>query len=220
MTPRSCTLTISGATASDLLAAPHQQTPGTFEMTCRPLPRHKRHRNFAAFTLAAVLFVSGGLCAIFSSKAFAEDDPALAQLAQLTVQKGFKNISLGDVCDRLHIGLNCKAYQLNASIDATENQKFGLPVGWHTSWNVLPQPHGGANVVITNHDDHIGYGYLIDADGGLKAATVGLSTSGDGKNWHWKPIAASDEVTQRFALEKAYWLAQIKAVQALPDRKN
>jgi hypothetical protein len=150
----------------------------------------------------------------------AEDDPALAQLAQLAIQKGFKNISLGDVCDRLHIGFNCKAYQLNASIDAAESQKFGLPVGWQTSLNVLPQPAGGANLVITDHDNHIGYGYLIGADGGLKAVTVGLSASGDGKSWRWKPIAANDEIAQKFALEKTYWLAQIKAVQALPDRKD
>ena len=189
-------------------------------MTHCPLPRPKRRHIPATVTLAAVLLVSGGPWAVFSSNALAEDDPVLVQLARLTVQKGFKNISLGDVCDRLHIGLNCRAYQLNASIDAAENRKFGLPVGWHTSWNVLPQSHGGVDVVITDHDDHIGYGYLIGADGGLKAATVGLSTSGDGKNWHWKTIAANDEITQKFVLEKVYWLAQINAVQALPDRKN
>jgi hypothetical protein len=85
---------------------------------------------------------------------------------------------------------------------------------------VLPQSHGGVDVVITDHDDHVGHGYLIGADGGLKAATFGLSTSGDGKNWHWKSIAANDEVTEKFGLEKAYWLAQIKAIQALPDRKD
>jgi hypothetical protein len=188
-------------------------------MTWWLVRRHMRCRIFAATTLAATLFGSGGKQAIFASNALAEDAPTLVQLAQLTVQKGFENISLGDVCDRLHIGINCKAYQLNASIDAAENQKYGLPLGWHTSWNVLLQ-RGGANIVITDHDDHIGYGYLIGAEDNLKAAIVGLSTSGDGKNWHWKPIAANDEVTQKFALEKAYWLAQIKAVQALPDRKD
>lgn len=189
-------------------------------MICWLLPRHMRHRITAAITYGAVLFASAGPNAIFVSDALADDGPALAQLGQLAVQKGFKNISLGDVCDRLHIGVNCKAYQLNASIDAAENQKYGLPLGWHTSWNVVPQRSGGANVVITDHDDHIGYGYLIGAGGELKAAAVGLSTSGDGKNWRWKPIAANDEITQKFASEKAYWLAQIKAVQALPDRKD
>jgi hypothetical protein len=189
-------------------------------MTCWLVRTHMRYGIFAATTLAAVLFCSGGKHAIFASNAFAEDAPTLVQLAQLTVQKGFKNISLGDVCERLHIGINCKAYQLNASIDVAENRKYGLPLGWHTSWNVLPQRGGAADIVITDHDDHIGYGYLIGADGELKAATVGLSTSGDGKNWHWKPIAANDEITQKFALEKAYWLAQIKAVQALPDRED
>jgi hypothetical protein len=179
-----------------------------------------RCRIFAAATLAAALFGYGGPHSIFASTALADDASTLVQLAELTVQKGFKNVSLGDVCDRLHIGINCKVYQLNASIDAAENQKFGLPLGWHTSWNVLPQRGGGANVVITDHDDHIGYGYLIGADGDLKAVTVGLSSSGNGKNWRWKPIAANDEITQKFALEKAYWLAQIKAVQALPDRKD
>ena len=190
------------------------------EMMCWLVPRYVRRRIFAAVTLAAALFGLGGSHVFFASNALAEDGPALVQLAQLTVQKGFKNVSLGDVCDRLHIGINCKVYQLNASVDAAENQKYGLPLGWHTSWNVLPQRGGGANVVITDHDDHIGYGYLIGAEGDLKAATVGLSTSGNGKNWRWKPIAANDEITQKFALEKAYWLAQIKAVQALPDRKD
>lgn len=181
---------------------------------------HTRCRVFAAIALSVALFGSGGPHAIFASNTLAEDGPTLMQLAQLTMQKGFKNISLGDVCDRLHIGITCKAYQLNASIDASENRKFGLLLGWHTSWNVLPQRGGGANVVITDHDDHIGYGYLIGADGDLKAATVGLSTSGDGKNWRWKPIAANDEIAQKFALEKAYWLAQIKSIQVLPDRKD
>lgn len=179
-----------------------------------------RCRIFAAVTFAAALFGSGRSDATFVSIALADDASALVQLTQLTVQKGFKNVSLGDVCDRLHLGTNCKVYQLSASIDAAENQKFGLPLGWHTSWNVLPQRGGGANVVITDHDDHIGYGYLIGPEGDLKAVTVGLSSSGNGKNWRWKPIAANDEITQKFASEKAYWLAQINAVQALPDRKD
>jgi hypothetical protein len=182
--------------------------------------RHLRRRIFAAATILIVLFGPGGPHAIFVSSALAEDDPALVQLAQLVVQKGFKNISLGDVCDRLHIGINCKVYQLDASIDAAENQKYGLPLGWQTSWNVLPQRGGGANIVITEHDAHIGYGYLVGADGDLKAVTVGLSSSGDGKNWRWKPIAANEEITRKFALQKAYWLAQIKTIEALPDRKD
>jgi hypothetical protein len=157
---------------------------------------------------------------VVALNALAEDTPPLTQLAQLTVQKGFKNISLGDVCERLHIGISCKAYQLNAAIDATESRKFGLPAGWQTSLNVLPQLGGGVNVVITDHDDHIGYGYLIGPDEGLRAVTVGLSSSGDGKNWRWKPTTVTDEIAQKFALEKAYWLAQIKDIQALPDRKN
>ena len=85
---------------------------------------------------------------------------------------------------------------------------------------MLLQRGGGANVVIIENDDHIGYGYLIGAEGDLRAVTVGVSTSGNGKNWHWKPIMANDAITQRFALEKTYWLAQIKAIQALPDRKD
>jgi len=144
----------------------------------------------------------------------------LAQLAQLTIKKGFKEISLGDVCDRLHIGIACKAYQLNARIDAAESEKFGLPAGWQTSVNVLPQLRGGANVVITEHDDHIGYGYLIGQDESLRAVTVGLSSSGNGKNWRWKLVSVTDDIAQKFAREKAYWLAQIKDIQALPDRKD
>jgi hypothetical protein len=75
-------------------------------------------------------------------------------------------------------------------------------------------------VVITEHDNHIGYGYLIGADEGLRAVTVGLSSSGDGKNWRWKPASISDEIAQKFAAEKVYWLAQIRDIQALPDRKD
>lgn len=146
-------------------------------------------------------------------------DPALLQLAKLTVQKGFKNISLGDVCDRLHIGVNCKAYQLNAAIEPEESQKFGLSVGWQTSLNVLVQP-GGTDLVITDHDDHVGYAYLIGADEGLHAVIVGLSTSGNGRNWRWRPGLLNDDTTRKFAAEKAYWLAQIKAIQALPNRKD
>ncbi len=172
---------------------------------------------FGSLLLGSVFF---GLPEFRVPSALAEDTSALAQLAQLTVQKGFENISLGDVCDRLHIGVGCRAYQFNARIDQAESEKFGLPAGWQTALNVLPQRNGAANVVITDHDDHIGYGYLIGADEGLRAVTVGLSASRDGKNWRWKPVAINNETTQKFALEKAYWLAQIKTIRALPDRKN
>ena len=172
---------------------------------------------FGSLLLGGVFF---GLPEFRVPSALAGDTSALAQLAQLTVQKGFENISLGDVCDRLHIGAGCRAYQFNARIDQAESEKFGLPAGWQTALNVLPQRNGAANVVITDHDDHIGYGYLIGADEGLRAVTVGLSASGDGKNWRWKPIAINDETTRKFALAKAHWLAQIEAIQALPDRKN
>jgi hypothetical protein len=190
------------------------------EMICRPIPRSVRRRLLAALAFVSALLLLVGSRTIFAPSAAAEDSSPLTQLAQLTVQKGFKNISLGDVCDRLRIGISCKAYQLNARIDSGESQKFGLPAGWQTALNVLPQLGGGANVVITDHDDHIGYGYLIGPDGDLKAVTVGLSSSGDGKNWRWKPTSITDEITQKFALEKAYWVAQIKDIRALPDRKD
>jgi hypothetical protein len=171
------------------------------------------HRVFGA-ALSAV----AGL-GLVASSASAQDAATLTQLAQLTVQKGFKNISLGDVCDRLHIGTACKVYQLNATIDSGESQKFGLTAGWQTSLNIVPQ-RSGTDIVITDHDTHIGYGYLIGADGGLKSVAVGLSSSGDGRNWRWKPGGINEETTQKFALEKAYWLTQIKDIQALPDRKD
>ena len=167
----------------------------------------------------ALLGVACAGFAIVAPSASAQDAATLTQLAQLTVQKGFKNISLGDVCDRLHIGTACKVYQLNAAIDLGESRKFGLTAGWQTSLNIVPQ-RSGTDIVITDHDSHIGYAYLIGADGGLKNVVVGLSSSGDGKNWRWKPGAVNDEITRKFASEKAYWLAQINDIQALPDRKD
>jgi hypothetical protein len=174
---------------------------------------------FCALAFAGAFLFDIEPGAISPRSAFAEDSASLAQLAQLTIKKGFKNISLGQVCDRLHIGGACKAFQLNATIDAPESQKFGLPAGWQTSLNVLQQAQG-TDIVITDHDEHIGYGYLIGADEGLQAITVGLSASGDGKNWRWKPGPINAEIAQKFALEKAYWLAQIKDIQLLPDRKD
>jgi hypothetical protein len=186
-------------------------------MKCRLVPRPVRYRVSVAFMLAAAQL--GGPCGFFAPRALADDNPTLVQLAQLTVRKGFKNISLGDVCDRLHIGVNCKAYQLNAAIDPAESRKFGLPAGWHTSLNVLVQ-RGGSNIVITDNDDHVGYAFLIGADESLRAVSVGLSTSGDGRNWRWRPGTLDDDTARKFASEKAYWLAQVKAIQALPDRKD
>jgi hypothetical protein len=150
--------------------------------------------------------------------AFAEDNTALSQLAQLTVKKGFKNIGLGQVCDRLRIGGACKAYQINATVDSAESQKFGLQAGWQTSLNVLPQQGGTVVMVITSHDEHIGYGYLVGTDGNLLAVIVGLSAGG--KAWRWKPGPVTDDIARTFALEKAYWLAQIKDIQGLPDRND
>jgi hypothetical protein len=182
-------------------------------------------RRAAMIALATVL---SGAAAMSPQGAVAEDSaPAaqpsaqsLAQLAQLAVKKGFKNIGLGEICDRLHIGRACNAYQLNAVIDAAESQKFGLPAGWATSLNVLPERGNTADIVITDHDNHIGYSYLSGADENLHAVIIGMSGSADGKNWHWKPGAVTSEIAQKFALEKAYWLAQIKAVENLPDRKD
>lgn len=173
-------------------------------------------RRYAAAVLIAALLGASGRYAVLPQSALAQE-AGWPQLAQLTVKKGFKNIGLGEICERLHLGTGCRAYQLNASVDPAESQKFGLPAGWQTSLNVLVQ-QGGSNIVIAAHDEHIGYAYLMDADEGLRAVTVGLS--GDGKNWHWKPAGATAEITQRYALEKAYWLAQLKDIQALPDRKD
>jgi hypothetical protein len=186
-------------------------------MTSRP--KWRLPHLFAAIAFTAPLFGFPGAPAPVVQNAFAEDSPTLVQLAQLTVRKGFKNISLGDVCDRLHIGANCKAYQLNAAIEPAESQKFGLPAGWQTSLNVLVQ-QGGSNIVITDHDDQVGYAYLIGADEGLHAVIVGLSASGNGRNWRWRPGWINDDTTKKFTQEKAYWLAQIKAIEALPDRKD
>lgn len=165
-----------------------------------------------------------GMSALLPQSAFAEDSaPAaqsLAQLAQLAVKKGYKNIGLGEVCDRLHVGGACKGYQLSAAVDANESQKFGLTAGWLTSLNVLPERSGTADIVITAHDDHIGYAYLIGADDNLRAVAIGMSGSADGKNWHWKPGAITGELAEKFALEKTYWLAQAKDIQNLPDRKD
>jgi hypothetical protein len=189
-------------------------------MTCKAVDRGPKLRRFLcgiAFTGAFLFDIEQQT--ISPRSAFAEDNASLSQLAQLAVKKGFKNIGLGEVCQRLHVGGTCKAYQLNATLDAAESQKFGLPAGWQTSLNVLPQP-GGTDIVITDHDDHIGYGYLIGADEGPHAVIVGLSASGDGKSWRWKPGPITSEIAQKFALEKAYWLAQIKDIQGLPDRKD
>src|SRR3984885_2500302 len=189
-------------------------------MICNAVDRGPKIRRLLcgiAFTGAFLFDIESP--AISPRSAFAEDSASLSQLAQLTIKKGFKNIGLGEVCDRLHVGGTCKAYQLNATVEPAESQKFGLPVGWQTSLNVLPQP-GGTDIVITDHDDHIGYGYLIGADEGLRAVIVGLSASGDGKSWRWKPGSVTGEIAQKFALEKAYWLAQIKDIQGLPDRKD
>ena len=110
MTARSCTLTSPGATAKNLFTGANEEG---FEMTCWLGQRHMRRRIFAATMLAAALFGSGAPHVIFALNALAEDSPTLVQLAQLTVQKGFKNISLGDVCDRLHIGIDCRAYPVS-----------------------------------------------------------------------------------------------------------
>ena len=69
-------------------------------------------------------------------------------------------LALGDVCDRLHIGINCKAYQLNASIDAAENQKFGLqvatdqPMGNGQRWIELKIPGAQTGFALFTPDGH------------------------------------------------------------------
>jgi len=172
-----------------------------------------------AIAFTGVFPFAAGPYANFPQSAYAQEATTLAQLAQLTAKKGFKDIGLGEVCDHLHLGGACKVYQLNATIDPAESKKFGLPAGWQTSLNVLRQ-QGGAYIVITDHDQYIGYAYLVGSDAGLQSVIVGLSAGSNGKDWRWKPAPLTDKVAQKFASEKAYWLAQIKDIQGLPDRKE
>jgi hypothetical protein len=180
--------------------------------------------------LATITFIISAFLYLLDTKsrriappvAYAQENAALSQIAQLTMRKGFKDIGLGDVCNRLHIAVgNCRAYQLNAAVDAAESKKFGLQAGWLSSLNVL-NPQGGTAewIVIVEHDEHIGYAFLIGADEDLQAATVGLSTTAGGKAWRWKPMAITDEIRQKFLLERTYWLAQRKDIENLPDRKD
>ena len=162
------------------------------------------------------------LCLIATTQAFAQENSALGQVAQLTVRKGFKDIGLGDVCGRLNIAAGkCYGYQLNAKIDAADSKKSGLKIGWLTSLNVLLEPGGAVTrIIILDHDQHIAYAYLTDPSESPQAVAVGLSSSGNGKDWRWKPIPVTDGVRQNFLLEKDYWLSQRKDIEALPDRQD
>jgi len=116
---------------------------------------------------------------------------------------------------------SCQGYQLNAKVDAAGSKKFGLQLGWLSSLNVLAeQGRTTGRIIITEHDQHLGYAYLTNAEETLQAATVGLNTAGNGKNWQWKPLAITDDIGQKFSLEKAYWLSQLNDIEALPDRKD
>ena len=176
-------------------------------------------RRTFLFTIASV----GALLYLLAPTiACAQDKASLSQLAQLAVQKGYKDIGLGEVCSRLNIAFgSCQGYQLNAKIDAAESKQFGLQLGWLSSLNVLAeQGKTTGRIIITEHDQHLGYAYLTNAEEKLQAVTVGLNTAGNGKNWQWKPLAVTDDIGRKFSLEKAYWLSQLKDIEALTDRKD
>jgi hypothetical protein len=187
-------------------------------MTPNPNRRDEMRRIFL-FTIAAVGVF---LCPPAPTNAYAQEKATLAKIAQLAVQKGYKDIGLGEVCSRLNIAFgSCQGYQLNAKVDAAESKKFGLQLGWLSSLNVLAeQGRTTGRIIITEHDQHLGYAYLTNAEATLQAATVGLNTAGNGKNWQWKPLAITDDIGQKFSLEKAYWLSQLNDIEALPDRKD
>jgi hypothetical protein len=176
-------------------------------------------RRVFLFTIASA---GACLCLLAPTIASAEEKTTLAQIAQLAIQKGYKDIGLGEVCSRLNIAFgSCQGYQLNAKVDAAESKKFDLQPGWLSSINVLAeQGRTTGRIIITEHDQHLGYAYLTNAEETLAAVTVGLNTAGNGKNWHWKPLAITGDVGQKFSSEKAYWLSQLKDIEALPDRKD
>jgi hypothetical protein len=172
--------------------------------------------------LFATASVGAFLCLPAPTVGYAEENATLSQIAQLAVQKGYKDIGLGEVCSRLNIAFgSCQGYQLNAKVDAAESKKFGLQLGWLSSLNVLAeQGKTTGRIIITEHDQHLGYAYLANAQEALQAVTVGLNAAGNGKNWQWKPLAITDDIRLKFSSEKAYWFSQLKDIEALPDRKD
>jgi hypothetical protein len=163
--------------------------------------------------------------------AYAQENQSFSRIAELVVQKGYKNTTFGNLCDLFHIKAYCQGYQINSLIDANEIKKSGvqMQIGWVTSFNVVVEQAGSMRrIILADHDKSIGYAFSVSTDDAFQAAATGENLTGDdqktlsGKdqNWRWKSAAITNDLKQKFSLEKSYWLANLKDIEEMPPLKD
>ncbi len=145
-----------------------------------------------------------------SSRAFAQDN-SLANLVDLVVRKGYKDISMGQLCDRFSMrseNPKCAAIQMSW-------EEGGL----RPLFNTYKTPNGTVRVIIVNHDATRAQAYLTNLNGKLEAAATGVKVPPP-HIWNFTKVTLTSAIRAAFEKEVAYWKSIEKEVADVPDRKD
>jgi hypothetical protein len=138
----------------------------------------------------------------------AQDQP-LARLIELVRDKGYKDASLGYLCQQFSIVIPlCKGYRI---IDDEANPR--------PSFSTLRDSDGVDHVILAIHDDKTGFAYLTSASGRLNAASGGIKINGT-NDWKWERIPITDEIRAGYQKQFDYWKKHEEEVATVPDRPS
>jgi hypothetical protein len=155
---------------------------------------------------------------------FAEEKVPLGKLSEMVIRKGFKDISLGQLCFLFNLraatGGTCGAY--NVAADDDDLKKMGsYREGWAPGFFAFVDKITGAvRIVLVTQRKVDGYGFLTDVDGKLRMAAAGRKVPG---NWQWHLIDINEEVRSIFSKERSVWIDGTYLygeLEKLPDRKD
>jgi hypothetical protein len=162
--------------------------------------------------------------ALFPHSTLAEEKVPLGKFAEMVIHKGFKDVSLGQLCFRFDLreatGGTCGAYNVGADDD--DLKKMGnYREGWAPGFFALVDKTTGAIcVVLVTQSKTDGYAFLTDVDGKLRMVATGRKVPG---NWQWRLIDVSQEVRSLFSKERSVWVDGTYLygeMEKLPDRKE
>jgi len=166
----------------------------------------------AAAGLPAIVAIPAVLvAAVFVAPpvALAQDAALIAELAELTRRKGYRNIPMGrETCENLGlkpIG-DCRVFQ-ETYVDA-----YGFTHGFNT----FTEPgSGNIRIFLFRHGRRHSYYYAVGVDGKLQRAAV-LDRK---RTFAWFPLH-KDSATSGFAQEVSYWRIRRYRLESEPDRTD
>jgi hypothetical protein len=170
---------------------------------------------------AAILLIAASV--LHDAACVAQEKPPLARIADLVVRKGYKDLSLGVLCNRFGIAGRvedgeCKGYQVNDDDVSDEDvAKYGWQKGWIPSFNTFVERRTGkTRIILADHDASLGYIFLVSPEGELLKAAL-MHKKDD---WQHTVVAITSDLRSKFEFEKSAWIKAEQKIAELPDRKD